>query len=88
VSGRISEFDCIFEMTGSGVGYLGPEKMSYAPGPLGERMVTEPSRRFSGDGSGEAKVWGDTDEVDVGAMGWIGEHGGLRRSSKKQAGSG
>jgi hypothetical protein len=33
-------------------------------------MVVEPSGRFSGDGSGEAKVWGDTDEVDAGAVGW------------------
>jgi hypothetical protein len=55
-------------MTGSGVGYLGPEKVSYAPGPLGERMGAEPGGRFSSDGSGEAKVWGDTDEIDAGAM--------------------
>ena len=75
-------------MTGSGVGYLGSKKMSYAPGPLGERMGAEPGGRFSGNGSGETKVWGDTDEVDAGAMGWIGEEGSLRRSSKKQAGSG
>jgi hypothetical protein len=77
-----------FEMTGSGVGYLGPEKVSYAPGPLGERMGAEPGGRFPCDGSGETKVWGDTDEVDAGAVGWVEEHWGWRKSSKEQAGSG
>src|SRR4051794_14823799 len=72
-------------MIGSDVGYLGSEKVSYAPGPLGERMVVEPSGRFSGDGSGEAKIWGDTDEVDAGA---VGEDRDWRRSSKGASGLG
>jgi hypothetical protein len=62
-------------MADSDIGYLGPEKVSYAPGPLGERMGTEPGGRFSCDGSGETKVWGDTDKVGARAVGWIGEHG-------------
>ena len=75
-------------MTGSDIGHLGPEKVSYAPGPLGERMDTEPGGRFSCDGSGETKVWGDTGKVDAGAVGWIEEHGSRRGFSKEQAGSG
>ena len=62
-------------MTGSDIGYSGPEKVSYAPTPLGERMGAELGGRFSCDGSGETKVWRDTDKVDTGAVGWIEEHG-------------
>jgi hypothetical protein len=60
-------------MTGSDMGYLGPEKVSMHQDPW-EKGWAEPGGRFSCDGSGETEVRRDTNEVDAGAVGSIGDH--------------